>query len=270
MKKVSIIVRTCGRPGILRQCLKSIKEQDYPDIETVVVEDGRARSKRMIEAEYPDMNIRYMATGSKVGRAAAGNIALKEAVGDYLNFLDDDDEFFPDHVSTLVRALEGNSCRAAYTVAQEDVCLFNRRKQKFTRIYKKIRFNEDFNRLYLLHTNYFPIQSVMFERNLFEEMGGFRENVDCLEDWDLWVRYASVTDFLKVDKVTSAYKVILSFKRDLNLRKAYKTVNEYFSEYSYSWDLGTCQDELNSMIKSKFTSKFKRMLYRVGKKIIRN
>ena len=47
----------------------------------------------------------------------------------------------------------------------------------------------------------------MFSRKLYEELGGFDETMDMLEDWELWVRYSAKTDFLFIDKVTSLYHV---------------------------------------------------------------
>lgn len=55
MDKVSIIVRTCGRPEVLRGALESIRKQTYPDVETVVIEDGLEISLQMICTEYSDL-----------------------------------------------------------------------------------------------------------------------------------------------------------------------------------------------------------------------
>ena len=56
---VSIIVRTCNRPHILREALESIRRQTYPNIEVVVAEDGANTAQEMLETEFSDMNIRY-------------------------------------------------------------------------------------------------------------------------------------------------------------------------------------------------------------------
>ena len=65
------------------------------------------------------MNIIYYATGKKVGRSAAGNQAMEMAHGKYLNFLDDDDLFYADHVEVLVKTLEKSENKAAYAFAFE-------------------------------------------------------------------------------------------------------------------------------------------------------
>lgn len=195
MDKVSIIVRTCGRPEVLRGALESIRKQTYPDVETVVIEDGLEISRQMICTEYSDLQLRYISTGKRVGRAKAGNLGMKVAQGKYLNFLDDDDVLYPEHIEILLQTLQSAEEKAVYSVAEEAAAIYRKRKRTFYDVRKKVRFREPFNRMYLLHTNYLPIQSVMFEKSLFEQYGGFRENVDYLEDWDLWVRYAAHTKF---------------------------------------------------------------------------
>ena len=65
---VSVIVRTCGRPNVLRETLISLRNQTYKNIEVVIVEDGENKSEKMIKEEFSDLNIVYKATGEKQGR----------------------------------------------------------------------------------------------------------------------------------------------------------------------------------------------------------
>ena len=116
---VSIIVRTCGRPAVLRETLVSLRKQTYDNIEVVVVEDGAAAAEEMIREEFPDLNILYHATGEKAGRSRAGNLAMEMAHGKYLNFLDDDDLFYADHVEVLVASLVKSGKQAAYATSFE-------------------------------------------------------------------------------------------------------------------------------------------------------
>lgn len=205
---VSIIVRTCNRPSILRETLISLRNQTYSNIEIVVVEDGKNTSEQMINEEFGDLNIQYFATNEKVGRSKAGNKAMELANGKYLNFLDDDDLFFADHVEVLVKSLEENKERAAYTLAYETpIKVESKIPYVYEEVFHSLIYRQTFNRLLLFHHNYIPIQAIMFEKELFFENGGLDESLDALEDWDLWVRYALKNDFLFIDKVTSIYRV---------------------------------------------------------------
>ncbi|THF80851.1 glycosyltransferase family 2 protein [Cohnella fermenti] len=206
---VSIIVRTCGRPDVLREALQSIRHQTYPNIEVVIVEDGPALSEKMVRTEFADLRVNYKATEVHVGRCVAGNKALSGASGQYFNFLDDDDVLFADHVEVLMHQLQQNpACQAAYAIGFETpIKIHSKSPYKYEEIYHNVVHRQQFNKLVLLHHNYFPIQTVMFSRRLFDDFGGFDPELEVLEDWDLWLRYALKSEFHFVEKVTSMYRV---------------------------------------------------------------
>lgn len=205
---VSIIVRTCGRPDVLRETLMSLREQTYPNIEVVVVEDGEDKSGKMIREEFSDLNIIYKASGEKVGRSKAGNMAMEMAHGKYLNFLDDDDLFYADHVEVLVASIEGRKEKAVYSFAFETpIEVFSKSPYKYKVLDYFGIHKQAFDKIMLCHHNYIPIQCIMFEKSLFLEYGGLDETLDALEDWDMWVRYSLHTDFICVPKTTSIYRV---------------------------------------------------------------
>ncbi|MEL6688449.1 MAG: hypothetical protein AAFP97_12620, partial [Pseudomonadota bacterium] len=82
----------------------------------------------------------------------------------------------------------------------------------------------------LLVENFIPIQSIIFRKSLFDHFGGFNPDFDHLEDWNLWVRYAQVGDFMYTPKVTSIYLTPndpdIRQKRHLQLHAAYETVRD--------------------------------------------
>ena len=210
---VSIIIRTCGRTQVLRQALDSVRNQTYKNIETIVVEDGVNISEDMVLNEFSDINTKYFFSGEKVGRSRIGNYGLEKVKGKYCNFLDDDDVLYKNHVQCLVDVLEGSQNKIAYSVAEEKQIFITSYEPYQYKVKRKlIRFKQPFNRILLYHTNYIPIQSVMFEYDLFKRAGGFDEKLDALEDWDLWVRYSTLGSFIFLNQVTSAYYVIYKRK----------------------------------------------------------
>ena len=207
-KKVSVIVRTCQRPSVLRETLCSLRNQTYKNIEVVVVEDGEPSARDMLNKEFSDMNIIYAYTGERKGRSYAGNMALDLATGDYFNFLDDDDLFFSDHIESLMCAIRQTECKAAYAYSFEtpiDVHDIEPYKYCVKRYAK--RYTQEFDKILLCHHNYIPIQCIMFSRELYDRYGGFDTTLDYLEDWDLWVRYMQGTDYICVPKTTSIYRI---------------------------------------------------------------
>ena len=205
---VSILIRTVGRGAWLRQALESVAQQTWPNIEAIVIEDGPQTSQAIVDEFRRRLVVRYRATGEKVGRAHAGNLALAEARGEWLNFLDDDDVFFADHVEVLMDAAEVAHVKGAYALAWETLTdIRDNDRAEYVEIAHLTRFREAFNRLTLWHHNFMPIQTVLFHRDLYARYGGFAEDMDQLEDWNLWTRYTLEDDFLLVEKTTSKYRV---------------------------------------------------------------
>jgi GT2 family glycosyltransferase len=205
---VSILIRTVDRAAWLEQALATVANQTWRNIEAVVIEDGPARSEAIVENFRDRLNVRYRATGTKVGRARAGNIALAEAHGEWLNFLDDDDLLFADHIEILLDAIQKGGSKGAYGLAWETPTRINHRNTaQYEELAYFTRHRHPFDRLTLWHHNILPIQAVLFHRSLYERYGGFAEDMDQLEDWNLWTRYTLEDEFVLVEKTTSKYRV---------------------------------------------------------------
>lgn len=209
---VSVITRTTpGKTGRLREAVASVIAQTYSNIQLVVVEDGGNTAQNFMD-EIRSHNVLKEVTYlslPKMGRCNAGNAGLEAAHGDLLCFLDDDDLFYADHLEVLVDAWSkepelGAVYGLAYQVRTEVMSVepWVYREVEHSLIYK-----QPFNRYLMWHHNYLPIQTVLFNRKLFDIYGGFDTELDNLEDWNLWVRYSLKYDFKMLPKVTSLYRV---------------------------------------------------------------
>ena len=242
MDLVSVLIRTCQRPNVLRRALESVQNQTYKNIEVVVVEDGIESARTLIETEFKDLNIVYYPTIEKKGRSYAGNKAMEIAHGKYLNFLDDDDILYPEHVELLVKVLDGCKNKAAYAIAEEAMVTASG-------IIKKVfvRYQQPYNRILLTTMNYFPIQTVLFERALFEEKGGFDEEIDMMEDWDLWLRFSTETDFEYLEKITSKYYTPAEKRKKQNRSSELRETREYIigkmEKYTFESNIASVNKE---------------------------
>lgn len=212
LPKVSIITRTYqGRDLFLRQALLSVAHQTYGNIEHIIVEDG-GNSMEQVVAEITAItnhNTIFIAN-EKLGRSSAGNAGLANSSGRWCLFLDDDDLLFADHIETLVTALLNNSeASAAYSESWEVETNFTGLPDgKYLEMNHTVPevLQEDYNYKSLQHHNLMAIQAVLFERALYEQRGGFDNDLDVLEDWVLWVCYGYEKQFVKVPRVTSLYR----------------------------------------------------------------
>jgi LmbE family N-acetylglucosaminyl deacetylase/glycosyltransferase involved in cell wall biosynthesis len=203
---VSVIVRTRNRPALLSHAIRSIASQTYRHLEIVLVNDGGEDVQdevRSLAGGIPVVSVRHERSR---GRAAAANSGLGAAKGDYLNFLDDDDVLYPDHVETLVSCLQARSEDVAYSGVMNAYYrgLPDIAENRFK---EEVVFNFPFDADRLLFENYIPAMSVLFSRDaLLQAGGGFCEDLDLFEDWDFWVRVSRHFVFHHVDRVTAEYR----------------------------------------------------------------
>jgi len=106
-KKVSIIIPVFNTEHYVSECLKSAIDQDYPEIEIIVVNDGSTDNslKEIEKLQKEHTNIRVISTKNQ-GQSAARNIALSNSTGEYILFLDSDDKIEKKTISTSVQTLE--------------------------------------------------------------------------------------------------------------------------------------------------------------------
>jgi LmbE family N-acetylglucosaminyl deacetylase/glycosyltransferase involved in cell wall biosynthesis len=202
---VSVIVRTKDRPVLLATALTSIAHQTYANLEIVVVNDGGQDVQDVATASAGGIPVTYIAHETSRGRAAAANAGLKAAKGLYLNFLDDDDVFLPDHVETLVSYLIARDEKVAYSNALS-VYFTGPVDRPAHRVKEELVFHLEFDPEILLFQNYIPLMSVLFSRDVLSESEGFCEAMDLFEDWDFWIRVSRHFTFHHVDKITAEYR----------------------------------------------------------------
>lgn len=222
---VSVLTRTYrGRESLLRECITSVMNQTYPEIEHVIVEDGGDTLEplvKRIQEKYPARRFVYRNLPKK-GRAHAGNECMALASGKYFLILDDDDLLFSDHIETLVCTMvEDKGIDAAYSLAWEVETAFepDGGYHEWDHYTDRLFFQE-FDRNTLMDHNYIPIQSILFKRELYEQYGGFDLEMELLEDWNLWTRYALTSTFKFVQKTTSLFRT----PHDMDTRMNRKTI----------------------------------------------
>jgi len=203
---ISIIVRTKDRPKFLKIALESIAAQTYRPIEVVLVNDGGCDlTIEGIKEILRDVSLTYIRFETNRGRAAAGNAGILNAQGAYIGFLDDDDEFIPDHLSTLVSFLTNGNYRVAYAESEFTIRVLDPGSGHAVIRDRKVFASYDFSYVDLLVGNYIPLISLLFSGEVLKNAGGFDESFELYEDWDLLLRIGNEYPFHHIKKVTTIY-----------------------------------------------------------------
>lgn len=92
---ISTVIPTRNRPLIVERAVKSALAQTFTEIEVIVVIDGSDACTREVLEEIDDARLKFIELPVRGGAAAARNAGVSEAAGEWIAFLDDDDEWLP-------------------------------------------------------------------------------------------------------------------------------------------------------------------------------
>lgn len=110
---VSAVIPTYKRPDKLDVAIKSVLQQTYPHIEVIVVDDndpdteGRKLTEEKMAQFNDEPRVKYIKHERNKNGSAARNTGARAANGEYVAFLDDDDEYLPRKIETQLEALKG-------------------------------------------------------------------------------------------------------------------------------------------------------------------
>ena len=186
---VSIIIPTFNRAEVVQNAVRSCLVQTYKNIEVIVVDDASTDRTSQILVSISDSRVRYFQHSQNKGPAGARNTGIKNAHGEYLAFLDYDDEWLPEKIERQLNVFEALS---------SDVGLV------FTNGYQEASGREFFSKNAPSGVSYAPARDKFFPLRVLiappsawmlslkvvRETGYFDESMYCWEDGDFLARVA--------------------------------------------------------------------------------
>jgi glycosyltransferase involved in cell wall biosynthesis len=190
---VSILIRSMDRPTLPR-ALDSVARQSWSNLEIVVVA-ACGDTHRSLPAKYKGRALRLIGTGETLSRPMAANAALEATVGEWLNFLDDDDELLPEHVATLMAAPRPHDERVVFS------------RTRVIDANGKVlgHVSHAGNRVQLFTHSRATVDALLFHRSLVDEGVRFDPAFLAHEDHDFQVNCATRTGFVFVDRATAIW-----------------------------------------------------------------
>lgn len=209
-KLVSVVVPTYGRSTTLKRALESIDKQTYDNIEIIVVDDNGLNSenskavKQIVEdCKHIKKGIRLINNEHNVGGAEARNIGLYAAKGDYIAFLDDDDEIFEDKVNLQANVLNKEDVALVYCYSKT---VFDDEKNK-TVIYDKNDFVGNCLKELIIDGTIAATSQWLCKKQDLLEIGGF-DNVPSKQDSTLIMKLLEAGKKIdRVPEILSIYHV---------------------------------------------------------------
>lgn len=189
MEKVSIIIPTYNRAGLIEKSIQSVLAQTYPEFELLIVDDGSVDDTQQVVQNIGDDRIRYIKMPENRGVAAARNEGIRQSAYDYIAFQDSDDLWKPEKLAKQMKMLsqkpQAGLIYCAYECKKSDGTIA-------TVPNGSIPMEEKQGSIYpfLLGRNTIGMPSVLARKECLMKSGLFHENLSCLEDWELFLRIA--------------------------------------------------------------------------------
>ncbi len=179
----SIIIPTYNRAHILPRTIASVLAQTYSNWECIIVDDGSTDNTKELIASYTDPRVTYIYQ-TNAERSAARNNGISHAVGEYICFLDSDDEYLPEHLEVLEREIKiiNSPIKGMYFT--------NAVFSQFGTIWKPEfpRLRTGFSLDYMLDNPIIPAR-VCIHSHILQHIQ-FREDIVIVEDQVLWATIA--------------------------------------------------------------------------------
>lgn len=198
---VSVVLPTYKRPKKLKRAIKSVKDQTYLHWELLIIDDNdynsksKKATKKVVKKYQSDSRISYFEHKESKGGSAARNTGIKHSQGDYIAFLDDDDEWEERKLKITMKKFTNldkkyGVCFSSYNVMGKKKIKKESQPKSEGYIYKKE----------LIKDHVSPTSAVVVRKECFNRVGYFDENLPARQDYDMWIRISKKFKFAFINK----------------------------------------------------------------------
>lgn len=225
---VSVIIPAYNADQFVAGAIRSVLGQTYPRIEVIVVDDGSTDCTAEVVASFGSAVrcLRQSNTGVSMARNKGANVA----VGDYIGFLDADDEWLPRKIDVQVGRLTARPEAVASFTASVHVD-----ERTGAEVTETCRVHPDMVEGLLLYSSIVGAgaSSVLIRRDVASRVGGFDLDLSQCADWDMWIRLAELGPLDIVDEPLVRYRVHrANMSRNIRLLETdtMRTLRKFFDD----------------------------------------
>jgi len=194
--KISVIIPTYNRKKYIKRAMDSVIRQSYKPFEIIVIDDGSTDGTyELIKQSYSSSEI-SLEKQINNGVSSARNKGVKLANGDWIAFLDSDDEWFENKLELQVREIKKSK---NFMICHTNE-IWIRNGIRVNQMKKHQKYGGSIFEKCLDMCRISP-SSVMIHRRIFDEIGLFDEDLIICEDYDLWLRISSKYPVLYLDSM---------------------------------------------------------------------
>ena len=226
---VSIIMPTFNRKNVISNAIQSVLNQSYKNFELIIVDDGSTDGTLDFLENLNNNKIKIIKSILNKGASHARNLGLNNSKGEYIFYLDSDNDWDSDYLKTMVGAfLQLPDADAIYS----GQFLF----KNFDDVHPfAMRFGS-FNKSMLKNCNYIDINCFAHKKEVYSQIGGFDENLKRYVDWDYIMKIDCNFKIYSIPIIHSNYYHFSAENRisdTVDLDQTIKDISINISNYRY-------------------------------------
>jgi glycosyltransferase involved in cell wall biosynthesis len=222
---VTAIITTHDRLQLLKRAIESVKQQTYNNIELIVVDDWSSDGTKEY-CETQDFKYIYIPREESKGGNYARNLGIRNANGEYIAFLDDDDFWLPEKTEKQIQLLLREKCGLVFCGSTFEIIQSDGKIKRVDMLPNKKR-SGDFSKL-ILQRIVTTTSAIIVSKKLLYDVGLFDETLKFWQEYEMTIRLAQVTSFDFVSEPLLVYRVDTNDKNRLtNKFYAWKSAVKY-------------------------------------------
>lgn len=219
---LSIVIPTFNRPDMLSSALRSIRCSNLDLVEVIVCDDrsteeNQAENKRIIQNVINETNIKiqYLENSRTKGVSGARNCAVEKSSGEWILFLDDDDEFYENYIDYVINYVSKNNSVDLFWADAIIQKKLGSSETKLKRVFSPNSMAEFYRDFLSVGLGY----GIVVRKQAFMECGMLDENLKVAEDTSLFIEFIKRN---KIIKNVPAFGVIIHEHSSEKLTSSYE------------------------------------------------
>lgn len=195
MDKVSVVIPVHNSEKHLKECIDSVINQTYKNLEIIIVDDNSTDSSLEIIKSYKDKRIKIIESKEKLGAALARNKGVENATGNYICFLDSDDYWYKEKIEKQLDFIKDKA------FIYSKYLYLRKNKTHIAKVPKSLTYNE------LLKNTAIFTSTVMFNMKYLKKEDIYMPNIKRGQDAATWLKILK-----KIDKAYGMQEVLSIYR----------------------------------------------------------
>lgn len=199
---LTVIMPVYNAADFVASAIQSILDQTYRDLELIIINDGSTDDSKAVIESFDDIRIKYFENDKNSGIVFSRNKGLKLAKGKYIGMFDADDVAFTDKFKEQISFLEHNK---DFGMVGSWVKFIDEKGKRLPGGWKLKAPPEKIPSI-MLFKNYFLQSAVLYRKDCISKFS-FRDGLDILEDYMIWLEIVSEYKAWNLNKTLVNYRI---------------------------------------------------------------